>query len=374
MEKDQVTCLKRISIIILTHDRVKYIERLFSTLSNELESFGSPAETIIIDDSGSDETASIATMCEKYKYRFYFFKGSISAKRNFGIQTCSYDVILFIDSDCEVTPGLLYEHISGYAQNNIGGVLGLTNFTGKQNWVWKVVKRTSFPVGFSFAKKMDYAPWGPCTNISFRKDVIEKTGGFRTEFPFDFSGEDVDIGLRINELGYKIKCNPKAIINHHRQTWSNFLKLSRKIFRWGRTDFHILKHHPKLSSLEFPRFSTISLLVVILFVSCKLMGISWEISKFLIIWMLCVPFIEALLRSYRSKKKISDFLFTYLSLWLTFIFELGTIFESLKNRSFLMLYKKLLYGPSQLIFEWEEKVRQSWSFIIGFLIILLLLL
>jgi len=361
---------KGISVVILTQNRSGYVQRLFRSLHSELESSGVSAEIIVIDDSKIEESILIVEMCRKYGYKFHFFKGSISEKRNYGIKMTNFPIILFVDSDCEVALGVIKEHIRPYTGNNIGSVLGLTNFKGKKNWVWKVIERTSFHIAFSFAKRMNYAIWGPCTNISFRKDVIEKVGGFRTKFPFDFSGEDVDIGLRINESGYKIKCNPNAVVNHNRETWSNFWSFSKKIFRWGRTDFHILKMHPHLSTVEFPKFTVISLLLFILSIFCELIGIGWKMTEFFIMWLLFVPVMEALSKSYRSKK-IADFLLNYASLWLIYIFEIGAIFESLKNCSLSMVYKKILYGQGQLIFEWDQKILQSWSFIVALLILLL---
>jgi glycosyltransferase involved in cell wall biosynthesis len=366
--------LEGVSVVILTRNRVEYVQCLFISLYSELRISNEPAEVIVIDNSKSKDSRLISEMCKKYRYKFNSFKGSISEKRNYGIKVAKFPIVLFIDSDCEVVPGILREHIVSYTEENIGGVLGLTNFTGKKNWVWKAIEKTSFHIAFSFAKRMDYALWGPCTNISFRKDVVEKVGEFRTEFPFDFSGEDVDIGLRINELGYKIKCNPHAIVNHSRETWSNFWGFCRKIFRWGRTDFHILKMHPHLSCIEFPKFSTILLLLFILSIIFNLIGFGWKMAELLIIWLLCVPIVEAFLRNYENKKKITNFLFDYLSLWLIYIFELGAIFESLKKGSLLMLYKKILYGQGQLVYEWDQRILQSWSYILTFIIFLFVIM
>ena len=373
MEEKQITSMKGISVVILTRNRITDVQRLFSSLNDEFKSFNEPIEVIVIDNSRPKESASIAEVCEKYKYKFHFFKGNLSEARNFGVKIAKFPIVLFVDSDCEIVPGVLRGHVTSYTVEDIGGVLGLTNFTGKENWVWKAIEKTSFPVAFSFAKSRDYAIWGPCTNISFRKDVVEKIGGFRTEFPFDFSGEDVDIGLRINEAGYKIKCNPDAIVNHSRENWSIFWGFCRKIFRWGRTDFHILKIHPNLSIVDFPKFTTILLLLFASSVIFKLIGNEWIMTELLIALLLCVPIIETFLKSYKSKK-ITRFLFNYLSYWLIFIFELGTIFESLKNGSLSMLYKKIIYGQGQLIYEWEHRMIQSWSFIITFVIFLSMLM
>lgn len=374
MEKRQKGSLKGISVVILTQNRIAYVKRLFSSLHHELRCFKGNAEIIVIDNSKPDESTQIAEKCKEYRYEFHFFKGSISEARNYGIKIADFPIVLFIDSDCEILPGLLAEHARLYTQEIIGGVLGLTSFAGKENWVWKAIEKTSFHIAFSFAERMDYAPWGPCTNISFRKDVIDKAGGFRTGFPFDFSGEDVDIGLRVNELGYKIKCNPRALVNHNRETWSSILGFCKKVFRWGRTDFHILKRHQYLSAIDFPKFTSILFLVLFLSIALKLIGFSWAISGlFIATWLLGVPMLVALLRSYALEKKITDFVSNYISFWLNFAFELGSIFESLKNGSFSMLYKKIAYGQGQFMFEWKQKVLESWSFIATMIIFLFIL-
>jgi cellulose synthase/poly-beta-1,6-N-acetylglucosamine synthase-like glycosyltransferase len=264
-----------------------------------------------------------------------------------------------------VAPGLLREHLASYTDKEIGGVLGLTDFTGKESLTWKIVERTSFHIPFSFARRMDYAPWGPCTNISFRREVLLRIQGFRSDLLFDFSGEDVDIGLRINKLGYKIKCNPRAIVYHSRETWSNLMVLCKKIFRWGRTGFHILTQHSYLSETDFPKFTTVSFLIIALAVLYGLLGLLSKMVGMLILWSVCVPTIYALLRSFGSKQKASDFLFNYLSFWLTSVYEFGSVYESIKNQSPVMVYKRHMYGSGQLLFEWGHRLIENSSLIIS---------
>jgi len=364
VQENEEGSLKSISIVILTRNRSSYVKKLLDLLHIELKSFEGPAEVIVVDSSESEESKAISRICREYGYEFHFFRGSISQARNYGINIARFQIVLFIDSDCEIVPGILQEHVKPYTEKDIGGILGLTNFTGKENLTWKIIERTPFHIPFSFARRMDYAPWGPCTNISFRREILVKIGGFRTQFPFDFSGEDVDIGLRINQLGYKIKCNPKALVNHRRETWSNPVSFCRKIFRWGRTGFHILKQHSYLSTIDFPKFSTILLLIFCLFVVCGLLGFGWKMSTLLILWLLCAPIVDAILKSFGSNKKISDFLLNYSSFWLILVYEFGSVFESLKNGSPSMLYRRHMYGSGQILFEWKQNVLQNWSFII----------
>ena len=371
MEKNKIS--EGVSIVVPTRNRIKYVQRLFISLSKELKTFDGLAEVIIIDNSDPKNSMLIAEMCKKHGYKFRFLGGSISESRNLGIKFAKYPVVLFIDSDCEIIPGIVREHLQSYRGENIGGVLGLTNFTGKRNLVWKAIEKTPFLVAFSFANRMDYALWGPCANISFKKKVLEKIGGFETKFPFGYSGEDVDIGLRINESGYKIKCNSNARVNHTRETWSNFWNFCKKIFRWGRTDFYILKKHPHLSSIDFPKFSTISLFIFILLLIFNILNSGRRINELMAFWLLCVPIMKAFLKTNKTKY-FNDFLPNYLSFWFTSLFEFGAIFESLKNKSFTMLYKKIVYGEGQLISEWNDKIIQNWSYILTLIIFLFITL
>jgi glycosyltransferase involved in cell wall biosynthesis len=364
--------MEGVSIVIVTCNRIEYVRRLFDSLDVEIKAANELLEVIIIDNSRVKDSITIENLCKMYGYEFHFMGRSISEARNHGMKIAKFPIILFIDSDCEVVPGIIREHIISYTDERIGGVLGLTDFIGKENWLWKAIENTTFHIAFSFAKRMDYTLWGPCTNISFRKDVIEKVGGFRVEFPFNFSGEDVDLGLRINEFGYRIKCNPNAMVNHRRETWIDYRSFCKKIFRWGRTDFHILQNHSYLSDIDFPKFTTILLFLFVFSLFFKLVGFGWMIFNYLMIWLFGIPFIVSFLKTYKSKfRKFSSI---YISFWLIFIFEFGSVFESLRKGSLLMLSRKLLYGKEQVIFEWDSKVIQSWSYTITFLIFLLIML
>lgn len=371
MEREEPRLFKKISIIIPTYNRVKYIRHLFISLNEELKSFEGESEVIIIDSSELKERIEIAELCNEFGFDFYFINCCISKARNYGIKTAKFPIILFIDSDCKVISGILEEHIKSYLSNDIAGVLGLTEFKGKKNWVWKVIERSSFDIGFSFANRMDYALWGPCSNISFRKDIIEGLGGFKTDFPFNYSGEDVDLGLRINKEGYKIKCNPKAIVHHTRETWSNFRQICKKIFRWGRTDFYLLNNHPHLSHIEFPKFISLLFISLIISLSLAFFNLLWEVIIFLSLWVILIPFFIALFKTFGNKRR--SFIYYYIAFWLNRIFEFGVLIESLRRRKLSLFYKKLLYGKGQLIFEWKNRLIEGWSYLITFLILLIII-
>ncbi|MBT9166886.1 MAG: hypothetical protein DDT19_00210 [Syntrophomonadaceae bacterium] len=366
------------SVVIPTRGLSDLVERLLLSLRRAISHSNVIAEIIIIDDSFPRERDKIRAHCLKCGARYLDGTHNVREKRNRGIEESRGEIILFTDSDCEVSPNIFDEHLKLYAEPDTAGVLGITEFTGKKNISWQIVSRTMFLDSFSFAKTyskiLDSAPWGTCTNLSFRKEVLEDVGKFDATFPFRLGGDDTELGVRINEAGYKIKMNPDAIVFHSRETWSDLFKLAKKAFRWGRTDFHILKKHPQLGHVGFPSFFIVFLVVGAVALAYILTGHNGIAAVMIVVWVLSTLLIEGIIKVIRARGKLYLIFFEVPATLLNLVFEAGTIFESLRRGSLTILYKRIIYTPGQLIFEWENEAARSWGIIIGLLIILVLLI
>lgn len=363
------------SAVIPTRGRSNLVEKLLISLQRAITHSKVAVEIIVVDDSSPPERDKIESLCQQYGAQYLSGSHSVRAKRNRGIDASMGEIILFTDSDCEVSPNIFNEHLRVYAEADTAGVLGITEFTGKESISWNIVSRTTFLDSFSFAKTLskvlDSAPWGTCTNLSFRKEVLEDVGKFDTTFPFRLGGDDTELGVRINEAGYKIKMNQNAIVFHTRETWSNLFAVAKKAFRWGRTDFHILKRHPQLGRIGFPNFFTVFLFLALICLTGILTAHPDVAVMSIIVWTVSTLLIESTFKVSRAGEKPHLILFWLVARFLDLIFEAGAIFESLRRGSLSMLYKRIVYTPAQLIFEWESEVVRSWSIIIGLLLTLI---
>jgi glycosyltransferase involved in cell wall biosynthesis len=365
------------SVVVPTHGRINLLKNLISSVQRAIINGDVFVEIIIVDDSLVDQQDQIKQLCQRFKVRYVKGPLNVREKRNLGIKEARGEIILFVDSDCEVSQNIFEEHLKMYNNPDTGGVLGVTEFAGKETTTWKIVKRTKFLDAFSFAKTLcnyvDSAPWGTCTNLSFRKRILEKVGGFDTNFPFRLGGDDTDLGIRINKAGYKIKMNPNAIVFHTRDTWNNFLAVIKRIFRWGRMDYYVFykKHKDKISP-TFPKPVTVfSFLLILGFVKAitnnLLLGLSLPF-----IWLLLFLFLSALFKIVSSKDSLKSIFFEISAQSLHFLFDFGTIIESIKNKKLLALFKAPLDDPRQVIVLWNEKVGEVWSITFGTLFILLI--
>ena len=351
-----------VSISIMTKGRIDCLSTLFDALVREIQMSNADCEVNIIDDSIPEERLSIQQMCNDCKFNYHFFKGGISLKRNEAIRLAKKEVIWFVDSDCAPQLGSLRAYLDSYENDSVCGMLGVVEFVGKKPFFWSVIEQAGYTNTFSFAKFMYYALWGPCANICFRKTGLEAIGGFKENFPYDFSGEDVDIGLRLNKQGFHIKCSPNAIVYHNTKTWLSVLPFCRKIFRWGRTDYYLMRDHYDMTFPEYPRF------VVMLILVC-LMPFIPGFSLFMpIYFFLLVPMLDWLCRFFAKKASIRDFFPFFFSFYLKQIFELGFVFESLKRLKVHYLFKKILYGTPQLSFEIPNRTSMSIAMLVALLL------
>jgi len=367
-----------LSVVVPTHGRVDHLRRLMVSISKACQKCDASIEVIIVDDSPGEQQHQIERLCQDFGAVCLRGPSNVREKRNLGIKASCGQIILFVDSDCEVSEGIFNEHMRVYSEQDTGGVLGITEFVGEENYAWRIVKRTRLLDVCSFAKTLtkyvDSAPWAGANNLSVKKKVLEKIGGFDTSFPFLLGGDDTDLGIRINKAGYKIRMNPNAIIFHSRETWNSLVSIARRAIRWGRMDYYIYfrKHKEKLS----PSFIKP---VAIFFFFTSIGVMKAVVSNFLsavflpLFWLTVFLLLNSILKLVSLGKSLKELPLEIPAQLLHFLFNFGTAFESLKNGNLSVFLKIPLSDPRQVILLWDEKVREAWSMIVSILIVLLLL-
>ena len=369
---EQVEGHPSICVVIPTHGRYHLLIALFESLRAAREHFQRPVEVFIIDSSPQVTAERIEAICSEFNAHYIRHRNNVREKRNLGIELARAPVILFVDSDCVLTPAVLLEHYRSYGEDSIAGVVGVTQFVGKSSHIWRIIAKTSFLNAFSYAERLEFAPWGPTCNISYRKDVLEAVGKFDTSFPFRLGGDDTDLGLRVTAAGYKIRCNPQAIVEHTRETWSGIRLIGRRVFRWGRMHFHMMQKHPHRVFVNPPTIPGIFLLLALLFAPLGLVGQSAVWATIPLVWLFLDLNLESLLISHKQGRQPTEFFYTLGSRILALIFQVGTVLEGIKNSSLTPLYKDISYTPPSSKGR-RRGVAQIWAMMLAFPLAILIL-
>lgn len=60
-------------------------------------------------------------------------------------------------------------------------------------------------------------------NAAYRRDVLESVNGFDSSLRY--GGDDIDVGIKVKQMGYELKYAPDAIVYHkHRTTLNDLIK------------------------------------------------------------------------------------------------------------------------------------------------------
>ena len=202
------------SIVIPTYNRKPILEKCLKAL--EVQSLSQDVvtdyEIVLVDDGSTDGTLEwVATSKEEFPHVRIFEQEHMgpAAARNLGVEKAKGDTIIFIDSDLVVTENFLQAHADALTegQNKLGNdrfftygaVINTANFDNPTSEPYKL---TDYSAAF-FATG----------NVAIPKHWLEKAGLFDTGFQL-YGWEDLELGVRLKNLGLElIKC-PKAVGYH----------------------------------------------------------------------------------------------------------------------------------------------------------------
>jgi GT2 family glycosyltransferase len=220
----------KVSIVTPTYYRHVELPEYFASLQNQLTL---PYEIILVDGAELEEGRS-EDLVKKYKgstkipIHYYRKQGGTAIQRNYGIDFCKGDIILFVDDDVRLEPNFIQEICRYFEADTllkIGGITGFRvgrylNMQTNTRWIWykrlKLLKtfspgkydyQTGYPINnnaqseFPGIREVDFMTTA-CT--AYRVEV------FRNNFRFDsyFIGygilEDAHLSLRVKQRGYTL--------------------------------------------------------------------------------------------------------------------------------------------------------------------------
>lgn len=232
-----------VSIVIPTYNRRPILEKCLLALEDQrlpAETLLKGYEIVVVDDGSTDDTLDwlqqrkadlphVRLICQDHQ--------GPSAARNLGVEQAHGDLIIFIDSDLVVTEDFLRAHLETLSQAGddrvftYGRVINTCNFDDPKSEPYKL---TDFSAAY-FATG----------NVAIARHWLEKAGLFDTRFQL-YGWEDLELGVRLKQLGLKlIKC-PDAVGYHWHPPFSlsQIPNLIDKEIQRGRMGVLFYQKHP----------------------------------------------------------------------------------------------------------------------------------
>lgn len=192
----------RLSVVVTTRNEAANIAACVRSFGAALES--GAAEAIVVDNGSTDGTREIAASIGATVFEC---GPERCAQRNFGWRKARGEWVLVLDADMVVPPATVAE------------ILEKTAATADSEcaawWIPEVRTGTGFRVKARNFERSFYD--GTCIDALrlFRRDVLERTGGYDENLPP--GGEDWELDIRILALGVKCAVLAHSLIHNERQ-------------------------------------------------------------------------------------------------------------------------------------------------------------
>lgn len=238
-----------VSVIMPARDAAAHLPR---SLPPVLAPGEGAAEVIVVDDGSVDDTAEQAGVLGARVVRLESPSGP-SRARNAGVTAARGDLLCFVDADVVLHPGAIRRMAAQLdGEPGIAAVFGSYDaapaagglVTRYRNLLHHYVHQTGDPDAETF--------WAGCGAI--RREAFEAVGGFDAE-KFPFSIEDIELGYRLKQAGYRIRLD-RAVQGTHLKALPLLQSLRTDIFGrampWARLNLE-RRHWPRTLNIRTGR-------------------------------------------------------------------------------------------------------------------------
>ncbi len=264
----------RVTVVVPARGRPERLERCLASLG--------PTCPVLVVDDASPDPQTIETVCQSHGTALvrHSRQGGPAAARNTGMAATTSELVAFLDSDCEVSPGWLH-HLVRTMQDPVVGaiaprVVGTSRVdptpcrTPGHPTPHRRSSAAAYAVGRSpldlGAVESNVGPgrrvtYVPTAALLVRRDALTRPApgwpgraltrpapgwpGRRAIGNFDESlryGEDVDLVWRLIEYGWVVRYDPTVVVHHAEpSTWAALLA---RRYRYGTSAGPLARRHP----------------------------------------------------------------------------------------------------------------------------------
>lgn len=199
-EEDQIPKLSTVIIARNEEDRIKTCIDSVRNATKDIDS-----EILLIDSNSSDKTVDIA---KSYEIKIYRITNdeycSASAGRYLGTEFATGDAILFVDGDMEISNDWVEDGLQLLTDSS--KIAGVSVMLNSRDYIETELKHDIISDEERYYVTKRFGGLG-----MYDSNVLEKIGGFDPRLP---GYEDVDLGYRITEEGYKLVVLPLVGCHH----------------------------------------------------------------------------------------------------------------------------------------------------------------
>lgn len=305
---------------------------VLGTVKSIMQSSYRNIEIVLINDGSTDDSDQ--------KIREFLAEYASSPKRDIAIQyvyqqntgkggalnravsQAQGEILLSIDADCVVDKDAVKEFVEVFKDPEIYAAVGNVKIGNKDNPVG-IIQFLEFLFSFYF-KRAD-AVLGSIYIIggaagAFRREIFEKLGGYSE----GNITEDIELSVRIQDLGLKIEYASKAIV--HTEGANDIKSLKKQRLRWKKGRFQTFYQYKHMFFSRNPRHNKVLTWVIMP------LSMVQEVSL-----LLEIPFVILLFVLSLANSDFSSYMSGILVVGMMFVVQMLFYEKSVRKLSFLLL-------------------------------------
>lgn len=194
----------RVSLVIPSYNRADSLRRLLRSLARIKQPAGG-LEVIVVNDGSTDSTPTVAA--EAGVTCITQSNAGRTRARDRGWRSSTGEIVVFLDDDVVPEADAIDHLVKGLeTADGVGArILPMSTTQVIQHYMHVDGIVNHYIAG-------DRALWLVTAAAAFRRDALERVGGF--DLAFHQAGEDVDLTLRMAESGSILKVEPRAVVYH----------------------------------------------------------------------------------------------------------------------------------------------------------------
>jgi GT2 family glycosyltransferase len=220
----------KLSIIIPTYNREEILPQTIDLILKE----NFPHCELILIHQRPQISGQFQEFLKRTENRIRYFAvnwASVPRACNFGVNKAKGEIILMLDDDIIPGEDLISAHYRNYEDSKVGAVAGRISTPHRVRFpehAGRIGELGPKHETFVSSRRQDVQT-GKGANMSFRRPLFQKLGGFDTSYIKNAHRFESDLCFQIRKMGYRIVYDPKAAVEH--------LELNTGGIRaWGVTD------------------------------------------------------------------------------------------------------------------------------------------
>lgn len=204
-----------ISVVVPAFNAAGHLKRCLEAVFSSNDLFH---ECIVVDDGSTDESTSIAQQAGARVLHVADGPLGPAHARNRGVQAARGAIVFFVDADVVLAPGALWRVVKLFQQQpDLAAVFGSYDARPAASGVISQYRNLLHHFVHQNGNSVASTFWAGCGAI--RRSIFEEIGGFDDKRFLRPSIEDIELGYRLRNAGYRVMLD-KGLQGTHLKHWS----------------------------------------------------------------------------------------------------------------------------------------------------------